>query len=215
VYGKQGIEDGRWYDTVIPNYFDPDELPFSRENDGDLLYVGRLIARKGVHVAAQIAEACGRKLLVAGPGCVASEDGLIVMGEGVISGPIEYIGVLGPEERAQAMGRAAVLLAPTGYIEPFGGVAVEAMMCGTPVVATPWGAFTETVRPGVSGELFHTLQEGVDAVELSATFDRLTVRDYAEERYSLDAVAPLYERWFSRLETLWAAGWYERETACV
>jgi glycosyltransferase involved in cell wall biosynthesis len=217
VYGLKAIRDGRWFDAVIPNYFDPDEFPFSRENDGDLLYVGRLIARKGVHVAAQIAEACGRKLLVAGPGCVASEDGLIVMGEGVISGPVEYIGTLNVEERAEAMGNAAALICPTGYIEPFGGVAVEAMLCGTPVVATPWGAFTETVEAGVSGYHFHTLQEGVDAVERAIRLVRDDVREYALSLYSLDAVAPLYERWFGRLETLWDGGWYERTEAaeCV
>lgn len=215
VYGLKQIRDGRYFDAVIPNYFDPEELPFNPDGGDYLLYVGRLIVRKGVNVAAEIAEAAGMRLLVAGPGCVTHEPGLIVMEEGVIKGPVEYVGTLGVEERAKVMGGARALVCPTSYIEPFGGVAVEAMMCGTPVVATPWGAYTETVQSGVSGHHFHTLQEGVEAVAMTEWMDRRTVRQYALDRYSLDAVAPLFERWFGQLETLWEAGWYQRETACV
>jgi glycosyltransferase involved in cell wall biosynthesis len=215
VYGLKAMRDGRWFDRVIPNYFDPDELPFSRETPGEnLLYVGRLISRKGVHTAAQIAEAMGKELVVAGPGAIAHTDGeLIVMGEGVIGGPVRYVGTLGVKERAEVMGKAACLLAPTTYIEPFGGVAVEAMLTGCPVVATDWGAFTETVQPGVSGYRFRTLQQGVDAVERALELNREAVREYAVARYSLDAVAPLYEEWFAACDTLFRDGWYERAPA--
>jgi glycosyltransferase involved in cell wall biosynthesis len=108
------------------------------------------------------------------------------------------------------MAGAVATLVPTMYVEPFGGVAVEAMMAGCPALTTDWGAFTETVEEGVSGYRFRSLREGVAAVEAAAELDRERVRARAEERYSLEAVAPLYERWFSQLGTLRGAGWYER-----
>jgi glycosyltransferase involved in cell wall biosynthesis len=105
------------------------------------------------------------------------------------------------------MGGAAATLMPTIYVEPFGGVAVESMMCGTPVVTTDFGAFTETVVEGVSGYRFQTLQEAVDRTVLAMELDREAVRQHAVDLYSLDAVEPLYDRWFTNLDGLWGEGW--------
>jgi glycosyltransferase involved in cell wall biosynthesis len=207
VYGLKGIETGRHYDTVIPNFFDPDDFDVDDAGD-ELLFVGRLIERKGPHVAAEIAKATGRKLLVAGPGARSWGKDWIE-GDGIrIEGPVEYLGVLDKTARAEVMARAHALIAPTLYIEPFGGVAVEAMLSGTPVVATDFGAFTETVVEGVSGWRFSTLAEGVTAVDLCADLDAYDIRDYALNRYSLDAVGPLFTHWFENLHTLWSEGWY-------
>jgi glycosyltransferase involved in cell wall biosynthesis len=116
------------------------------------------------------------------------------------------VGAVGIKERDRLMGDAACLLAPTLYAEPFCGVAVEAMMCGTPVVTTDFGAFTDTVSPGVSGYRFQTLQEAVDLTQAAIQLDREAVRDYAMSRFSLNAVRPLYERWFDNLDLLWGEG---------
>jgi len=72
VYALRGIGDGRFYDTVIPNYFDPAEFALAErpEREEHLLFVGRLIARKGLAIAAKVAEATGRKLLLAGQGAI-------------------------------------------------------------------------------------------------------------------------------------------------
>jgi glycosyltransferase involved in cell wall biosynthesis len=83
------------------------------------------------------------------------------------------------------------------------------MMAGTPVIATDWGAFTETVCPGVSGYRFKTLQEGIAAVKNVVTLEPEKIRRYAMERYSLDAVRPQFDRWFKQLDSLWRKGWYE------
>ena len=210
VYGLQGWRRGREYDTVIPNFFDPQELP---EGDGGdyLLFIGRLIGLKGVMTAAQVAKATGRKLVVAGPGATEWGDGYVRFADGGMEGVeapgLEYVGAVGPQERACLMGGAHATLVPTVYLEPFGGVAVESMMCGTPVVTTDFGAFTETVEPGLSGFRFQTLQEAVDMTEACAGLDRRNVREYAMARYSLQAVAPLYDRWFTNLDGLWGEGW--------
>jgi glycosyltransferase involved in cell wall biosynthesis len=217
VYGLQNTKDGGAYDAVIPNFFDPDDFhiaprrrwkPWQREKEDYLLFIGRLVQRKGPHVAAMIAERTGRKLIVAGPGATHVEEGLIVAPEIEIRGPVEYAGSVDAEQRADLMARAAAVIVPTQYIEPFGGVAIEAMMCGTPVVTTDWGAFTETVVPGVSGYRFHTLAEGAQAVERAVKLNPARVRKYALSRYSLAAVGPQFTEHFERLGTLWGEGWY-------
>jgi len=210
VWKLTGTEDGRFYDTVIPNYFDPAEFTnLAPKREDHLLYVGRVILRKGVHIAAQVAERSGRKLLVAGQGVVKHEPGFIESDEIELRSPnIEYIGTLGVEERAYEMSRAHAVLVPTTYIEPFGGVAVEAMMSGTPAITTDWGAFRETVVSGLSGYRPSLIREWVQAVEDAGDLDSSHIRAYANSRFGLEAVAPMFEDWFERIETLWGEGWY-------
>ncbi len=219
VYGLQGWRRGREYDTVIPNYFDPDEFPHKPRQGDYLLFVGRLIVQKGLQTACQVADALDMELVVAGPGATAWRDGsrkLRKQGErGFLEFPegrvearrLRYVGPVGIEERGKLMAEAAVTLMPTVYVEPFGGVAVESMMAGTPAVTTDFGAFTETVQPGVSGYRFQTLQEAVDGTVKAMEIDPQVVRDYAISRYSLDAVRPMYSRWFDNLDDLWGEGW--------
>jgi glycosyltransferase involved in cell wall biosynthesis len=211
VYAWNKINDGRWFDTVIPNYFDPDDFPLLNDGKGDyLLFLGRVVLRKGPHIAAEIARGCGMKLKIAGAGVIAFTKERVVAPEVIINGSdLEYVGTVNIEQRAKLLAGARALLVPTTYIEPFGGVAVEAMMAGTPVIATDWGAFTETVCPGVSGYRFKTLQEGIAAVKNVVTLEPEKIRRYAMERYSLDAVRPQFDRWFKQLDSLWRKGWYE------
>lgn len=216
VYGQRGW-DGRFFDRVIPNYFDVhQDFPHLNDRSGEhLLYVGRVVARKGLQAAADIAAATGRTLYVAGPGPTDWKDGSYISApEVTIHGDVHYLGVLGVKERAREMANAYALLAPTSYVEPFGGVAVEAMMCGTPVIATDWGAFPETVENNVSGFRFRTLAEAVRAVEDARDLIPCGIRSYAEKRYSLKAVKPLFEEWFDALRTLNRKGWYEL-SACA
>jgi glycosyltransferase involved in cell wall biosynthesis len=103
---------------------------------------------------------------------------------------------------------ARAVLCPSVYVEPFGGVAVEAMLSGTPVLASPFGAFSETVSHGTSGFLCHTLGDFRAAVEAVGDLDRKAVRDWALERFTLEVCAPQYGRWIDRLSTLYGKGWY-------
>lgn len=216
VYGLNGWRRGREYDVVIPNQFDPAELPLGDGGDDYLLFMGRLISQKQPHVAAMIAEALGKKLIVAGPGATEWGDGYVIFPEGEARAPgLEYVGPVSIADRADLMGKAGVTLMPTVFLEPFGGVAVESMMCGTPVVTTDFGAFTETVHPGVSGFRYTTLQEAVDLTNEALWLDRQTVRNHAMWHYSLSAVAPLYEKWFDNLDGLWGEGWTALRTRPV
>ncbi len=207
LYGKHRW-DGRFFDTVIPNFFDPDEWTLPARKDDYLLFVGRMVQRKGVAVAAEIAKACGRRLVLAGSGVVEASPGRIVCEELTLEGDnLEYVGTVGVEERNRLMGGAHAVLVPTLYVEPFGAVAVEAQLAGTPAIATDWGAFTETVADEFR---FRTMQEAVDAVKRAGDADPEKLQASALERFSLDAVAPRYERWFGQLDSLWRDGFYER-----
>jgi glycosyltransferase involved in cell wall biosynthesis len=203
VYGLKGIKDGRNYDAVIPNYFDRAEFPSVNIGGDYLLFLGRVTPRKGVEEALEIAKAFGMRLVVAGPRQAQNPaDEVALKG-------CEYVGPVGIRERAELLAGAHATVCMTRFLEPFGGVAVEALMTGCPVISTDWGAFPETIQPG-TGFRCRTLQEAVDAVEGCYSLDRAAIREYAFSKYSLEAVGSLYDAWFGRLRGLYGKGWYER-----
>lgn len=187
--------DGNWWDVVIPGYLDPAQFPFSAEKDDYYLFIGRLIDRKGYRIAADVCFDLGKKLIVAGQG----------------EPPLgcEYVGVVGPEERGRLMSRAKAVFVPTIYIEPFGNVNTEAQACGTPVITTDWGAFTETVVDGVTGFRCRTFGEFKRAAQKVGDLDSHVIRNRAVSKYSLDTIGKQYEDYFARLLHLWDRGWYE------
>jgi glycosyltransferase involved in cell wall biosynthesis len=210
VYGlrERRNSDGHQFDTVIPNFFDPAEFPDppARRPGDYLLFIGRFIESKGVLVAEHLARRAGRQLVIAGPGVTHSAEGLVEAPGLRLEGNVSYAGQVGYAERATLMTNAYAVLVPTLYIEPFGGVAVEAMMCGTPVVASDWGAFTETVTPAV-GRRIRTHRDGDRALAEVEHLDRPASRRAALERYSLEAIGPRFTAWFDSLATLWGKGY--------
>lgn len=202
VYGLRGIGDGRYFDAVIPNFFDQNEFIFNPTAGDYLLFLGRVTHRKGVQAAINIAKAAGVRLVIAGPS--ASRRGGV--DEIDLTG-CDYVGPANPVERAELLAGALALVAPTQYLEPFGGVVAEAFMSGTPAITTDWGNFPEINQGGVTGFRIRSLEEGVTAVGRCLGLDRATIRSYALARYSLEAVAPQYTAWFNRLGTLWGDGW--------
>ena len=208
VYGLQRVVNGRAYDQVIPNFFDANQFSVPKRPKEDyLLFIGRLVSRKGPHIALDIAKRVGMPLLVAGYGVTHSAEGLIEYPEGSLEGDVTYVGVADFKMRNELMGNAAAVIVPTLYIEPFGGVAVEAMLAGAPVIASDWGSFTEIVTPDV-GRRFRTLAQGAQAVKEVRSLDRKKIRKAALRRYSLEAVGPQFQRWFDQLDGLWGKGWY-------
>lgn len=194
LYGRYGINDGRWFDTVIPNWFEPDQLEYRAEKDDYILHLGRITERKGTAVVAEVAK--HHRVILAGQG-----DPALVPGA-------EYVGVVTGDDKRKLLAGARALIAPTTYIEPFGGVAVEAMLSGTPVITTPWGAFSETVAPEV-GWKCHTLGEILEAIDNADRLEPADIRSYAIDRFTPEAVAPQYDRWLNQLATLYNQGWYQ------
>ena len=200
LMGRDGLlQGGTWYWSVIPNAFDPEMFEYRESPDGYFLYLGRLIDDKGVALAVDIARRAGRKLKIAGQG---NPDRFL---EGAPH--VEYVGVAGVEERKELLAGAAALLCPTFYIEPFGGVAVEAQLSGTPVITTDWGAFTETVLPNVTGFRCRTMDHFEYAVRNIDKIDPATCRKWAMN-YSLSNVSGMYEEYFQMLLNLRGEGFY-------
>ena len=189
--------DGSFFDAVIPGYLEPEMFPLVTEKKPYYLYMGRMIQRKGVDIASQVCKEMGLDLIMAGPGDYIPKYG-------------EYIGAVGPEERAKLMGEATAFFAPTLYIEPFGNVVIEAQACGTPAITTDWGAFTENNIHGVSGFRCRTFDEFCKATEDVKSLDPYTIHKRIVDNYSLEATAVKYDKYFRQLSTLWGNGWYTR-----
>jgi len=205
IYGLEKRGDGRWYDAVIPNYFDPAEFPFSPEKDNYALFMGRLIRRKGIDVAVQVTREIGIPLVIAGQGTLENPN----EGLNIRDPHVTFLGPVGPKERAKLMGHARMVLVPTYYIEPFGGVAVEAQLCGTPVISTDWGAMSETVLHGITGYRCRTLDVFIWAAHNIDRLNPKEIRYWAENNYSMDRVARMFQEWFVKLDDLQRKGWYE------
>ena len=115
---------------------------------------------------------------------------------------VEFIGEIGYPEKNEFLGNAAALLFPIAWPEPFGIVMIEAMACGTPVIAYPFGSVPEIIEDGVSGYLVSDVAEAVEAVKQIETLDRKKVRKHFEKNFSADRMAldymKIYERMVSR-----------------
>lgn len=188
------MSNSMWYDWVIPNYYDPEDYEFSVDKDDYLLYLGRLGPGKGLHIAEQLADVIGERLVIAG--------------SGKYEGHHEYIGVAGPERRKQLLRDAKAVICASTYLEPFCGVHVEAMLSGTPVISTDWGAFTEYNKHGVTGYRCRTFEQFKWAVE---NIENISPRDcYAQGlRFTIENVYPLFLEFFAAAaEVRSGAGWY-------
>jgi glycosyltransferase involved in cell wall biosynthesis len=206
---KEPDDDIRYYDVVIPNSFEAADFPLGDGKGGYALFVGRLIRRKGIQIAVEATARLGIDLVVAGQGVTDSGPGWLKGIDIRVEGAhIRHVGVVGPEERARLMGGARFVMTPSIYLEPFCGVHVEAMMCGTPVITTDWGVFTETVRQGVNGYRCRVLSEFVEAGRRAGDLDRAAIHDDAHARWSTDVVRHQYHAYFERLATLRGKGWY-------
>ena len=206
IYGLLQAEDGAWYDAVIPNYFDPKDFPYQPKKQDYLLYFGRIISRKGIQVASDVAKATGNQLYIVGQGSLEnSNEGIHLSNEK----HIVYHPAVGPEQRAGLLGNAKAVLMPTYYLEPFGGVNVEAQLCGTPVITSDWGAFPETVLHGITGYRCRVFEEFCWAVKNIDRIKPEKCHEWAKNNYSMERIGKMYEEYFQRMNHLHDKGWYE------
>ena len=207
VYGIRGERDGSWYDTVIGNYYDPNDFPIGERKGDYYVFLGRLIQRKNPHVAADVCGRIGAKLIVAGQGVTYKEPGKICSREVTLIGDhVEHIGVVDVKGRAQLLGNAKAIFVLTQYIAPFEGVHAEAGLAGCPAITTDWGVFNETVENGVTGYRVHTIGEAMWAARNVDKLNPKIIREKSLAKFSYDAVAPKFDEWISRINGLQIPG---------
>ena len=166
------------YLATIHHGLDLGEFTFQPQAGDYLLFFGRIHPDKGAADAIRVARAAGRPLILAG---IVQDRGYFEREvEPHLSGDIRYVGAAGPAERDRLLGGALGLLHLIHFAEPFGLSVVEAMACGTPVIAYPRGSMVELIKHGVSGFLADSEAEAVTAVERLGSLDRTAVRAHAE-----------------------------------
>ncbi len=170
-----------------------DDFPFNAAGSDDLLFFGRIHPDKGATEAVAAARASKRHLHLYG----------LVQDQGyyeqevlpATSDPeIGYHGVVGGDARVRALGEARALLHLINFDEPFGLSVIEAMACGTPVIATNRGSMPELIEHGVTGFLVSSVEEAVAAIERAGEIDRARVRQAVAERFTIDRMADDYLR---------------------
>jgi glycosyltransferase involved in cell wall biosynthesis len=196
-----------WYDVVIPNYFDLDDFEFSADKDDYFLFLGRVYSGKGIHIAVQIVEEIGGRLVVAGPGEVAQ---YMARTGRPVSDYVTHVGLADTEMRKRLMSRAKAMLLPSTFLEPFCGVQVEAMLSGTPIVTNDYGAFAEINLHGVTGYRCRTFEQFVWAARNIGRISPQSCRDWAAANYSIERVGDMYEDYFATVMNVFTGkGWYE------
>jgi glycosyltransferase involved in cell wall biosynthesis len=171
--------------AVIHHGIDTSRYPVGEGDGAYAAFVGRMSPDKGLHTAIRVAREAGMPLKVAAKMHDRSEhDYFEHVIRPLLGGDIEYLGEVGGDRKLDLLGRAACLLNPVAWAEPFGMVMIEALACGTPVVATPVGAASEIVDDGETGFLRSDEESLRTALGHVGGLDRHACRRAAEERFS-------------------------------
>jgi glycosyltransferase involved in cell wall biosynthesis len=170
------------YVATVHHGVDLDALPFSAVTGDTLVAFGRIHPDKGTAEAIQIARRARRRLVICG--IVQDAEYFRLHVEPHVEGDrVRYLGSVGPAQRAEVLGSAAALLHPIAFEEPFGLSVVEAMACGTPVIAYARGSMPEIIDHGVTGYLVADGEAAVEVVDAAAALDRNAIRAAAERRF--------------------------------
>lgn len=186
------------YVATVYHGVDVDGLPFSPSGGPGLVSFGRIHPDKGTHTAIEIARRAGRPLTICG--IVQDERYFTEQVAPHIDGDrVMFLGAVGPQRRGEILGRAAALLHPIDFDEPFGLSVVESMICGTPVIAYARGSMPEVVDERITGYLVSGVDQAVAAVAALAAIDRAGCRAHARRRFSASRMVADYLAVYERL----------------
>ncbi|HZP71336.1 MAG TPA: glycosyltransferase family 4 protein [Pseudolabrys sp.] len=198
---RRYLPRANWIGTVhhgLPT----DLLPFApRASGGYLVFLGRISPEKRPDLAIEIASRAGVPLKIAAKIDRADQDYWDKKIHPMIGAHanVEFIGEIAEREKARLLGEASALLFPVDWPEPFGLVMIEAMACGTPVIALRRGSVPEVVEAGLSGFVVDSVEEAISAVRRVTTLRRATVRAAFERRFTAERMANDYVDIYHRL----------------
>ena len=184
---------GRWH--LVPNGVPQEIYPYAPDDPGPeapLLFLGRVEAIKGPHLAIEVAQRTGLPLVIAGNVPPEHQRWFETAIAPHLRDRIRYLGPVDDQQKAKLLGQARALLMPILWDEPFGIVMAEAMACGTPVLGFRRGSVPEVVEHGVTGFVVEDLEDMVESINQLACLDRKACRQRVERLYSETAVAEGY-----------------------
>ena len=186
---------------VVPNAVDVESYPFSAEKDDYLLSLGRIARDKAQHLAIEVAKRAGMPLVLAGkidPGDDRAYFDEMILPH-VDGQNVRFEGEVPDERKRELFARARAFVFPIQWDEPFGLVMIEAMACGTPVVATPYGAVPEVVTDGVNGFIASSVDDLVEAVKRIDSISPEVCRAVVEQRFAPSVMTDAYEAVYRRV----------------
>jgi len=186
---------GNWQTVYNAIDFSSYQLNTNVADNAPLIFLGRLDKIKGAHTAIKVAKATGNQLILAGnkPNTPDNIKYFETEVEPLIDNDeIKYVGALNDEEKNHWLRQAKALLFPIEWDEPFGMVMIEAMACGTPVIAFKRGSVPEVVADRVNGFIATNDKEMENAINSISQIDRASCRNYAESRFDVAIIAKKY-----------------------
>lgn len=187
---------------VVPNGIDINRYPFSGQKGGYLLYLGRLNEEKGVMEALKIAEETGEQLIIAGNAVGAAEWSFFINHFEPKLRSVNnarFVGTANFETKVELLKNAKALLFPIDRREPFGLVMIEAMACGTPVIAYQKGSVPEVVKHGETGFVVADRKQMIGAIKKVGKINRADCRRRVEENFTIDHMVSGYEKIYARI----------------
>jgi glycosyltransferase involved in cell wall biosynthesis len=196
---RQPLSWLNWQGTVYHGL--PEDLYRFHETPGTYLaFLGRISPEKRVDRAVEIAKGIGMELKIAAKVDAVDRAYFERTVAPLLEEPlVEYIGEIGDSEKDAFLGNAYALLFPIDWPEPFGLVMIEAMACGTPVIAYRHGSIPEVIEDGVTGFIVDGLEDAITAAERIATLSRKQCRRSFEQRFSVSCMATDYLAVYQRL----------------
>jgi glycosyltransferase involved in cell wall biosynthesis len=203
---RKPLPDLNWV-ANCPNALELDVYPVHPHKGDYLLFLGRMSPEKGCHRAIEVAKEADMPLLIAGKmQDQAEKEFFEAQVRPKLGYGIEYLGEVDQGKKVDLLQNARVTLFPIEWEEPFGLVMIESMACGTPVVATRWGAVPEVIDDGRTGVIVDHYREMAGVIERASELDPLDCRRYVEERFSSERMVRDYEDAYAKaLETSAAA----------
>lgn len=188
------------YDATVHHGINLNQFEFQPNANDYLLFFGRIHQEKGTEDAIKIAQACRKKLVIAG--IIQDKDYFRKRVRPMLGkNKVEYVGSAGPQKRNQLLGNAAALLHPIHFEEPFGLSVIEAMACGAPVIAYNRGSMPELIENGRNGFLVSTIDEAIQAVGQLDIINRSDCRTYVEQNFTIDHMVDQYENVYRNILT--------------